>query len=107
MLLGFVLVLTQSVGAGTADLAMARSNCRPCGCAARTCCVGKSAPAPVSAPAAPLNSLSSRQHQSMLPPSSLVCAPPVLPASRLSSVFFSLVRLEAVPLYEWNCTFLI
>ena len=102
-----VLVLAQGVGTGLASTAPTQPGCRACDCRAPKCCVGKSAPAPVPAPAAPVNLPSPKQHLSMLPPSSLVHESPVFLAPRLSSAFFSLVSPEAVPLYERNCAFLI
>ncbi|HWW03310.1 MAG TPA: hypothetical protein VNZ64_26645 [Candidatus Acidoferrum sp.] len=107
MLFAVALVLEQSVSVGTAGLATAQSGCRPCVCASRKCCVSKSSPTPAPAPATPVRSLSLKQHQSMLPPNSVVCALMVSLAPRLSSVFFSVLSAEAVPLYQRDCAFLL
>jgi hypothetical protein len=59
------------------------------------------------AQATPVNSLSLRQHLSLLPTLMPVFAPPVPQAAQNSPGFYSLVCQEAVPLYERNCAFLI
>jgi len=102
-----VLALAQSVSARVTGLATGQPGCRACRCAARNCCLGKSDQAPAPVPAAPANTLSPNQHHLLLSPGPAFAAPPVPPATRLSSVSFFLVSPQAVPLYERDCAFLL
>jgi hypothetical protein len=111
ILFGALLVLTQTVNPNGVLPEAAATNCgcgkHNCGCGKHCCCAGKSAPDSAPLPAAPTRSLSPGQWQMVLAPAVAILNSPVAPVSEVFPVCRLPLKSDAIPLYQWNCAYVI
>ena len=106
ILFSLLLVLNPPVLSAAITTCQSAAGCACSSCDTAKCCLQKSLPAPplppaATAPAAPdtLQLLAAAVTQWVTLPAPLTV--------KASIVFFSSPKLVAVPLYEWNCSYLI
>ena len=85
---------------------LVQRECTRCDCGGK-CCVTQSRPAPRPAPAAPAQNVSLKQSQLATTAATQIYSLPESLARSISSASFSLPKSQAVPLYDWNCAYLI
>jgi hypothetical protein len=102
-----LLVGTQSVSA-FAEKSPAKSQvCGCCACKKMDCCVAQPASTPEPVPAAPVRTQSQNNAQFIAVVASLLLQTDSAPAPKISSAPSASFPLTSVPLYEWNCSYLI
>jgi hypothetical protein len=107
ILASVLLAGTQSVSA-FAEKSPAKSQvCGCCACKKMDCCVAQPSSAPEPIPAAPARAQSQNNLQFVAVVASLLLQADSAPAPKISSVPSASFPLTSVPLYEWNCSYLI
>jgi hypothetical protein len=101
-----LLLMGQTAAFRAETLAQSQLECAKCDCGGK-CCVSQSRPAPRQAPVAPAQNVSLKQSQFTAVSAAQVYLLPELPAPFVSFACPSHLKSEAVPLYEWNCAYLI
>ena len=106
IVLSLMLVWTQSVfPAGIAD-GSEQAVCSVCSCRAK-CCVQSSAPISPPLPLTAAPTTAPHSVQLLLAPSSRLIEIPHAPCPLVLPRRSSLLQAAAVPIFQWNCTFLI
>jgi|SRR5436190_11207812 len=106
ILFSALLVLGQGVLPAATPLVKAHAQCGRCACGNK-CCVGESAPVSAPQPATPANVLPLKQFQATLLSAAPIYSLPDFPAAATFFDYCSSCRSTTVPLYEWNCAYLI
>ena len=103
-LLGAALMISQAVVPQRIEV---KPPCKGCLCGG-ACCVGKAESAPTPAPAAPANPSWEAQVQVALLLVVWQISPEAgTPPTSLSSAYLFFGSAGAIPLYEWNCAYVI
>jgi hypothetical protein len=89
------------------EAAAASPQCPRCDCGMKKCCLNPSLPRPAPASAAPALNFSPKQLRLAVAFTAPVMVPPVSTAPQIFSSSTSPSCSAAVPLYEWNCAWLI
>src|SRR5215471_20840076 len=105
ILFSALLVLGQSALPCPVAFAKAEPQCARCSCG-KQCCVGQPSRAPLPCPAAPAQNLP-LTHPSFAVVATQVTLLPSRSAVTLSVPSFSRLKFSAVPIYDWNCAYLI
>jgi hypothetical protein len=106
ILFSALMVLGQTAFSRAEVLSQSKLECARCDCGGK-CCVTQSSQAPAPAPAAPAPNAPLKQFQFAPVPAAEIYLLPELAAPSISFVSISLLKLDAVPLYERNCAYLI
>jgi len=101
-----LLVLGQTVLPLSTASAASASLCRHCACGGNMCCMGKPTRDAAPSPAAPGAPLASHAQPAIAAGALALPARALVPAWAIFS-FLTIQGSSNVPLYEWNCAYLI
>jgi len=101
-----LLVLGQTAFSRAEPLAQSKLQCAKCDCGGK-CCVTQSTSTPAPAPATPAPGLSLKQFQFTPVPAAQIYLLLEFAGHSISFAPISLLKLDAAPLYERNCSYLI
>jgi hypothetical protein len=107
ILASVMLVGTQTVSVVGQHSSQAPQECSCCSCKQMDCCVAQSDSTPQPVPVAPVRSVSQNQSQFVVAIVSVLSYSLETPAQKISFPPSASLKLTAVPLYEWNCSYLI
>jgi hypothetical protein len=106
ILISLLLGGTPSFGRDLSAASKQRCGAR-CACSQKACCVDQSGADTTPQPVAPAAGFSLKLPAWALPVSAQGAAPPAVAAQSVRSPLTCFARSTAVPLYAWNCAYLI